>query len=180
MEPTASNTGALTKLFRNIDTACNAVTVLPTSKWAREIKVLRHFGRSHKNAHQNPASTSKMPSEVTANQTHQGGDDKEPQVRIRESVKPEKMKLDFSPMEYRRWTAQVKTFFAASNLQYAPYQEQIGYLHMCLDPNLSNHVSVTAQGDTQIMAYEDELEEEETCLDIIDAEFIKRYPITTR
>ena len=51
---------------------------------------------------------------------------------------------------------------------------------MCLDPNLSNHVSVTAQGDTPIMTYEDEPEEEETCLDIIDAEFIKRYPITTR
>ena len=56
MEPTASNTyngifdgktkpqiersirahrGALTKLFRYLDTACNAVTVLPTSKGAR-------------------------------------------------------------------------------------------------------------------------------------------------
>ena len=51
---------------------------------------------------------------------------------------------------------------------------------MCLDPNLSKSVSGTAQGDTPIMAYEDKLEEEETCLDIIDAEFIKRYPITTR
>ena len=30
------------------------------------------------------------------------------------------------------------------------------------------------------MTYKDELEEEETCLDIIDAEFIKRYLITTR
>ena len=47
-------------------------------------------------------------------------------------------------------------------------------------PNLSNHVSMTTQGDTPIMAYEDDLEEEETCVDIIDAEFIKRYPITTR
>ena len=83
-------------------------------------------------------------------------------------------------MEYRRWTAQIKTFFAASNLQYAPYQEQIGYLHMCLDANLSNHVSVTAQGDTPIMIYEDQIDEEITCLDIIDAEFIKRYPLTTR
>ena len=51
---------------------------------------------------------------------------------------------------------------------------------MCLDPNLNNHVSVTAEGDTPIMTYEDEIDEEETCLDIIDAEFIKRYPITTR
>ena len=30
------------------------------------------------------------------------------------------------------------------------------------------------------MTYEDKIDEEVTCLDIIDAEFIKRYPITTR
>ena len=30
------------------------------------------------------------------------------------------------------------------------------------------------------MTYKDELDNEATCLDIIDAEFIKRYPITTR
>ena len=126
------------------------------------------------------SALAKCPSEVTVNQTHQGGDDRGPQIRIRESLKPDKLKLDFSPMEYRRWTSQIKTFFAASNLQYAPYQEQIGYLHMCLDPNLSNYVSVTAQGDTPIMAYDDDLEEEVTCMDIIDTEFIKRYPITTR
>ena len=62
MEPTASDTfnglfdgktkpqikrsirahrGALTKIFRYIDTACNSVTVLPTSKGAREIETLR-------------------------------------------------------------------------------------------------------------------------------------------
>ena len=54
----------------------------------------------------------KCPSEVTVNRTHQGGDDKDPQVRIRESLKPEKLKLDFSPIEYSRRTAQIKTFFA--------------------------------------------------------------------
>ena len=30
------------------------------------------------------------------------------------------------------------------------------------------------------MDYEDDLEDETTCLDIIDAEFVKKYPITTR
>ena len=30
------------------------------------------------------------------------------------------------------------------------------------------------------MTYDDDLDEETTCLDIIDAEFVKRYPITTR
>ena len=33
--------GALTKIFRYIDTACNAVTVLPTAKGGREIEILR-------------------------------------------------------------------------------------------------------------------------------------------
>ena len=122
----------------------------------------------------------RCPTEVTVNRTQQGGEGRDPQIKIRESLKPEKLKLDFSPMEHRRWTAQLKTFFAASNLQFAPYQEQIGYLHMCLDTNLSNHVSVTALGDTPIMDYEDDLEDETTCLDIIDAEFVKKYPITTR
>ena len=62
MEPTASNTyngmfdrktkaeverslrahrGALTKIFRYLETACNAATVLPTAKGAREIEALR-------------------------------------------------------------------------------------------------------------------------------------------
>ena len=62
MEPTASDTynglfngktkpqverslrahkGALTKIFRYLDTACNAATVLPTAKGAREIEALR-------------------------------------------------------------------------------------------------------------------------------------------
>ena len=156
--------GALTKIFRYINTACNAVTVLPTSKGAREIETLRlkmeqkieeieagydtliemqpederkylekKAGISDKaiqtHARILPA-LAKCPSKITVNQTHQGGNGYDPQIKIRESLKPEKLKLDFSPMEYRRWTAQIKTFFAASNLQYAPYQEQIGYLHM--------------------------------------------------
>ena len=147
--------GALTKILRYLDTACNAVTILPTSKGAREIEILRHkmeekieeieagyncliemtpdderrylekkVGISDESiqAHARvlPA-LAKCPMEVIVNRTHQGGEDREPQIRIRESLKPEKLKLDFSPMEYRKWTSQIKTFFAASNLQYAPY-----------------------------------------------------------
>ena len=140
------------KLFRYLDTACNIVTVLPTSKGAREIKVLRHkmeekieeieagydcliemqpddkrkylekkAGISDEaiqtHARILPA-LAKCPSKVTVNRTHQGGDNRDPQIRIRESLMPDKLKLDFSPMEYKRWTAQIKTCFAASNLQY--------------------------------------------------------------
>ena len=138
-----SHRGALTKILRYIDTACNTVTVLPTSKGGREIEILRvkmeekieeikaliemqpdeerkylekKAGISDEaiQTHERilPA-LAKCPSEVTVNRTHQGGDGEGPQVKIRESLKPDKLKLDFSPMEYRRWTAQVKTFFAA-------------------------------------------------------------------
>ena len=51
---------------------------------------------------------------------------------------------------------------------------------MCLNANLSNDMSVTAEGVTPIMNYEDDDNDEDTCLYIINAEFIKRYPITTR
>ena len=69
-------------------------------------------------------------------------------------------------------------FYAASSLQPALYQEQIGYLQMCLDANLGNHISVTSQGDTPVMIYDDEDNDEDTCLDNIDSKFIKIYPIT--
>ena len=59
----------------------------------------------------------KCPTQVTVNRTHYGGDNREPQVGIRGSLQPKKLKLDYSPVEYRRWTAQIKTFFATSNLQ---------------------------------------------------------------
>ena len=95
-----------------------------------------------------------------------GGDDKDPQVRIKESLKPEKLKLHFSPIQ--KVDGSDQDIFAASNLQYAPYQEQIGCLHMRLNANLGNHVSVSAQGDTPVMNYKDE----DTCPDFIDEEFI--------
>ena len=154
MEPTASDTfnglfdgktrpqiersiwahrGALTKIFRYIDTACNAVTVLPTSQGAREIGTLRlkmeekieeiEAGYDERRYLEKKAGISdeaiqtharilpaiaRCPSEVTVNRTHTGGDGRDPQVKIRESLKPDKLKLDFSPMEYQKWTRVTK------------------------------------------------------------------------
>ena len=51
---------------------------------------------------------------------------------------------------------------------------------MRLNTNLGNHVSVTAQVDTPVMSYEDKDDDKDTCLDIINVELIKRYPITTQ
>ena len=68
---------------------------------------------------------------VTANRVTQ--ESKDPQVRIREELKPDRLKMDFTPVEFRKWKAQITKFFEASNLQHASMKEQHGYLHMCLD-----------------------------------------------
>ena len=65
---------------------------------------------------------------VTANRFTQ--ETRDPQVRIREGLKPDRFKMDFTPVEFRKWKAQITTFFEASNLQHANMKEQHGYLHM--------------------------------------------------
>ena len=68
---------------------------------------------------------------VTANRVTQ--ESKDPQVRIREGLKPDRLKMDFTPVEFRKWKAQITKFFEASNLQHESMKERHGYLHMCLD-----------------------------------------------
>ena len=58
-------------------------------------------------------------------------------------------------------------------------KEQHGYLHMCLDANLTNHLNVNSTAATPVMAYTEE-DDERNCMDIIEDEFVKRYPITAR
>ena len=104
---------------------------------------------------------------VTANRvTHENRD---PQVRIREGLKPDRLKMDFTPVEFRKWKAQVSTFFEASNLQHASMKEQHGYLHMCLDANLTNHVNVNTTAATPVMAYTEE-DDKKNCMDIIEVQ----------
>ena len=52
-------------------------------------------------------------------------------------------------------------------------------MHMCLDANLKNHVNVNMAAATPVMAYSEE-DDEKNCIDIIEEEFVKRYPITAR
>ena len=100
---------------------------------------------------------------VTANRVTQ--DTRDPQVKIREGLRPDRLKMDFTPVEFRKWKSQITTFFEASNLQHASQKEQHGYLHMCLDANLTNHLNVNTTAATPVMAYTEE-DDEKNCLDI--------------
>ena len=64
--------------------------------------------------------------------------------------------MDFTPVEFRKWKSQITTFFKASNLQYTPQKEQHGFLHMCLDANLTNHLNVNTTAETPVMSYSDD------------------------
>ena len=50
---------------------------------------------------------------------------------------------------------------------------------MCLDANLTNHVNVNTTAATPVWAYTEE-DDERNCMDVIEKEFVKRYPITAR
>ena len=58
-------------------------------------------------------------------------------------------------------------------------KEQHGYLHMWLDANLTNHINVNTTAATPVMSYTEE-DDERNCVDVIEEEFVKRYPITAR
>ena len=143
MEPTASDTynglfdgktkpqverslqahrGALTKIFRYLETACNAATVLPTAKGAKEIEALREKmeekimeveagfdclmelepedERKYLEKKKGIAdeaiqvharilpALARCPTKVTVNRTQQGGEGRDQQIKIRESLKP--------------------------------------------------------------------------------------------
>ena len=45
---------------------------------------------------------------MTANRVTQ--DARDPQVKIREGLKPDRLKMDFTPVEFRKWKSQITTF----------------------------------------------------------------------
>ena len=47
------------------------------------------------------------------------------------------------------------------------------------DANLTNHVNVSTTAATPVMVYTEE-DDERNCMDVIEEEFVKRYPITAR
>ena len=94
---------------------------------------------------------------VTANQVTQ--DTRDLQVKIRDGLRPERLNMDFTPVEFRKWKSQITTFFEASNLQHTSQKEQHGYLHTCLNANLTNHLNVNTTAKTPVMAYSEEDDE---------------------
>ena len=103
-------------------------------------------------------------------------------VKIKDGLKPEKLKMDNTPAELRRWKTKVHTFFTASNLRRATNLEQRGYLEMCLDTELGERLCANPDihGASPVLRYANEQMQEMTCIEAIENDFKIRYPMTSR
>ena len=104
-------------------------------------------------------------------------------VKIRDGLRPEKLKLEHTPTEFKNWKEEVKTYFTASNLMYASNREQRGYFRTCLSAELAtricNHIDI--HEESPVLSYKGQPEpNEKTCMDAIELEFQDRYPLTAR
>ena len=103
-------------------------------------------------------------------------------VKIREGLRPAKLKMDFTPSEFRRWKMKMAGYFTASNLIIASNMEQRSYLEMCIDTEIAEqldaHRDIT--DNSPVLEYEGKPEQEVTCLDVIEQNFKIRYPLTSR
>ena len=103
-------------------------------------------------------------------------------VKIREGLRPDRLKMDFTPSEFRRWKTKLAGYFTASNLIIASNMEQRSYLDMCIDTEIADkleaHRDITV--NSPVLEYEGRPETAVTCLDAIEQNFKIRYPLTSR
>ena len=104
-------------------------------------------------------------------------------VKIKDGLKPEKLKMDNNPSEFRRWKVKIHTFFTASNLIKATNLEQRGYLEMCIDTELGERLEANPliHQASPVLRYTGEPEPQDlTCIQALERDFINRYPMTSR
>ena len=103
-------------------------------------------------------------------------------VKIRDGLRPEKLKMDFTPSEFRRWKTKLGGYFTASNLIVASNMEQRSYLAMCIDTEIADKLEAhkDINENSPVMAYEGQQVQETTCIEVIENNFLIKYPLTSR
>lgn len=93
----------------------------------------------------------------------------EPCRRIND-LKPEKLLLSACLSEFRFWKGNFRVYFAASNMERLPINEQQGYLRVCLDMKLQLALSVNIFP----------LSSMDECVGFIGETFLSNIPALTR
>ena len=101
-------------------------------------------------------------------------------MKIRDGLRPEKLKMDFTPSEFRRWKTKLAGYFTTSNLIVTSNMEQRSYLDMCIDTEIADkldgHKDITE--NSPVMQYDVQAAQGMTCLAVIENNF--KIPLTLR
>ena len=92
-------------------------------------------------------------------------------------MKPDKLTLENSPIEYKHWMKRFRAFYRTSQLEKHNVADQREYLNECLDASLAGIMEVKAP-DTLLVLSNDPAER--TCLSILDQIWQDRYPLNVR
>jgi len=96
-----------------------------------------------------------------------------PRARIQESLRPDKLTLEFTPAEFRSWEAKFRAYYNTSEMDRLPNTSQQAYLFSCLGSALDAKLREIIDDNTTIF-------DRNGCMDIVRGEFQLKYPLFTR
>ena len=100
----------------------------------------------------------------------------ENKTKANETLKPKILNRDAKPVEVTQWEKQFIAYYTSSKMNLSTLDEQRAYFYICLDPYLQTRVQAKAQGATPVM----KAPGENSCMDILEEEFMLKYPIFAR
>ena len=151
---------------RDIDIDAEATTVLKELTALRDTIVQNLTRNAQAQAHNNAAMINPNQAVIDAiNRPHSG-----------QALKPKTLNRDFSPVQFDYWKDRVKAYFLASGYTAQPMQLQQQYIFALIEPTLLSSIRVFIDSQTPVLPHA----EQECILDILDKEFLQKYPLFDR
>jgi len=93
-----------------------------------------------------------------------------------DALRPEKLTVDHSPVDYRIWRARFDAYYSSSNMDKAQVADQRAYLFNCLDTALEKRLRPFCLKDTPVYNTQTCF----GCMGRLDEEFKDLYPLLVR
>ena len=93
------------------------------------------------------------------------------------TLKPDKLTLDYTPVEFKHWCKRFRAFYRTSQLHKLHVLDQREYLNECLDASLAGIMDVKAPDALAILSDDGP---EQTCMKILVEIWGDRYPLNVR
>jgi len=91
-----------------------------------------------------------------------------------ESLKPFTLTRDATPVQVRQWIDAFRAWYSSSSMDKCTLEEQHAYFKICLEQELVSRINSKITRDLPVFG------ETDSCIAILKAEFLLRYPLFTR